>query len=196
MQLRNTLSRWGVVSQTFHWVIVVLIITQYVLAEIEHEMPLGMARFAVLARHKSIGLTILALAVLRLLWRWMNPSPPLPDTLKPYERVLARVTHFGLYFLLFAHADHGVDLVLGLQLSGELLRLVHAPEPGGGRQGLRRNHARGARDAVRHPGGLRGPARRRRTQAPFLAQGRRAAAHVAIYVTNARGDPCAPRTPA
>ena len=107
MQLRNTLSRWGVVSQTFHWVIVVLIITQYVLAEIEHEMPLGMARFAVLARHKSIGLTILALAVLRLLWRWMNPSPPLPDTLKPYERVLARVTHFGLYVLLFAQPITG-----------------------------------------------------------------------------------------
>ena len=107
MQLRNTLSRWGVVSQTFHWVIVVLIITQYVLAEIEHDMPLGMARFAVLARHKSIGLTILALAVLRLLWRWMNPSPPLPDTLKPYERVLARVTHFGLYILLFAQPITG-----------------------------------------------------------------------------------------
>jgi cytochrome b561 len=32
----------------------------------------------------------------------MNPSPPLPDTLKPYERVLANLTHAGLYILLFA----------------------------------------------------------------------------------------------
>ncbi|HZF26653.1 MAG TPA: cytochrome b [Steroidobacteraceae bacterium] len=102
MQLRNTLSRWGIVSQTFHWVIVALVITQFFLARAEHHLPLGLAKFAILARHKAIGITILGLAVLRLLWRWMNPAPPLPDTLRPYERILARVTHFGLYFFLFA----------------------------------------------------------------------------------------------
>jgi cytochrome b561 len=102
MQFRNTVTRWGAVSQTFHWVIVVLIIVQFVLARIEHHLPLGLEKFAVLARHKSIGITILALATLRLLWRWMNPVPPLPDTLKPYERVLSHVSHFGLYFFLFA----------------------------------------------------------------------------------------------
>jgi cytochrome b561 len=107
MQIRNTLSRWGVVSQTLHWLIVILIITQFVLAETEHDMPLGMAKFAILARHKSIGITILILAILRLLWRWMNPVPPLPDTLKPYERVLAHVSHFGLYFFLFAQPITG-----------------------------------------------------------------------------------------
>jgi cytochrome b561 len=52
--------------------------------------------------HKSVGITVLALAVLRLLWRWANPTPTLPSTLKAYERVLANLTHFGLYVLLFA----------------------------------------------------------------------------------------------
>lgn len=102
MQFRNTVLRWGALSQTFHWVIVMLIIVQFVLARIEHDLPLGLEKFAVLARHKSVGITILILATLRLLWRWMNPVPPLPDTLKPYERVLAHLTHFGLYFFLFA----------------------------------------------------------------------------------------------
>ena len=32
----------------------------------------------------------------------MNPTPPLPNTLKPWERVAAHVTHYGLYLLLFA----------------------------------------------------------------------------------------------
>src|SRR5205085_10344839 len=55
-----------------------------------------------LARHKSVGITILGLALIRLMWRGATPPPPLPDTLRPYERALARFTHAALYFLLFA----------------------------------------------------------------------------------------------
>lgn len=102
MPIRNTIARWGSLSQLFHWVIVVLIVTQIVLAGIEQDLPLGMKKLAVLARHKSVGITILALATLRLVWRFMNPTPALPNTLKPYERLLAKATHFLIYVLLFA----------------------------------------------------------------------------------------------
>ncbi len=102
MPTRNTTARWGHLAQLFHWVIVALIITQFVLISIEQDLPLGMQKLAVLARHKSFGITILALAALRLIWRFANPTPELPDTLKPYERVLAKVTHTLLYVLLFA----------------------------------------------------------------------------------------------
>jgi cytochrome b561 len=51
--------------------------------------------------HKSWGITILALAVIRLVWRLVNPTPLLPTTLKPWERAAAHVTHYGLYILLF-----------------------------------------------------------------------------------------------
>jgi cytochrome b561 len=102
MTIRNTTVRWGHVSQFLHWLIVVLIIVQVTLATIADDLPLGVKKLALLARHKSFGITILGLAVLRLLWRWMNPTPTLPDTLKPYERVLASLTHAGLYILLFA----------------------------------------------------------------------------------------------
>ncbi len=102
MAIRNTTLRWGAMSQFFHWLIVALIIVQVTLATIADDLPLGMKKLAMLARHKSVGITILGLVLLRLLWRWMNPTPPLPGTLKPYERVLATVTHAGLYILLFA----------------------------------------------------------------------------------------------
>jgi cytochrome b561 len=101
MPIRNTTARWGALAQLFHWVIVALIITQFVLISIEGDLPLGLKKLIWLARHKSVGITILGLAILRLGWRWMNPTPPLPDTLKPYERVLANVTHVALYTLLF-----------------------------------------------------------------------------------------------
>jgi cytochrome b561 len=102
MTIRNTIARWGHVSQFLHWLIVVLLIVQVTLATLADDLPLGMKKLALLARHKSVGITILGLVVLRLLWRWMNPTPALPDTLKPYERVLASLTHAGLYILLFA----------------------------------------------------------------------------------------------
>jgi cytochrome b561 len=101
MTLRNTRHRWGAVAQFLHWLIVALIILQVTLATIAEELP-PVKKLGMLARHKSVGITILALAILRLSWRWLNPTPPLPTTLKPYERMLARFTHVMLYVLLFA----------------------------------------------------------------------------------------------
>ncbi|HEY6484146.1 MAG TPA: cytochrome b [Steroidobacteraceae bacterium] len=102
MRIRNTTARWGAFAQLLHWLIVLLIITQVILANIALDLPVGVRKIAMFARHKSVGLTILALAVIRVAWRWMNPTPVLPDTLRPYERTLAHLTHVALYLLLFA----------------------------------------------------------------------------------------------
>lgn len=102
MPILNTRNRWGAVQQLFHWTIVVLVITQFVLANRAHDLPNDMQKLAVLATHKSFGMTILILAVLRLAWRHTGPRPPLPETLRPWERALARFSHVALYALLFA----------------------------------------------------------------------------------------------
>jgi cytochrome b561 len=100
--IRNTRQRWGSLSQFLHWLIVALIVLRAALGVTGILLPLGMQKIAMLARHKSIGITILGLATLRLLWRWLNPTPPLPSNLKPGERFLAHFTHAALYVLLFA----------------------------------------------------------------------------------------------
>jgi len=65
-------------------------------------LPLGVHKLALLARHKSVGMTILMLAVLRLLWRLWHPAPPLPTDMTRFERIAARGTHVAFYVLLFA----------------------------------------------------------------------------------------------
>jgi cytochrome b561 len=50
--------------------------------------------------HKSIGLTILALAILRLGWRWCYPPPALPGTMASVERFAATLSHWLLYAVL------------------------------------------------------------------------------------------------
>lgn len=102
MEFRNTEIRFGIVAQFFHWTIVALIITQYILVEIFDDMPLGMAKIRMIGYHKAVGMTVLMLATLRLIWRWINPVPVLPGNLKPYERHLAHISHFLLYLLIFA----------------------------------------------------------------------------------------------
>ena len=66
------------------------------------DLPNGMRKLELLASHKSVGITILSLVILRLAWRWLNEHPPLPENLKRYEQALARFTHVALYTLLFA----------------------------------------------------------------------------------------------
>ena len=100
MQWENDLSRYGVVAQLLHWAVVVLVVAQFVLASIAEDLALGSAKIGVLAQHKSIGVTILVLTLLRLLWRWPNPVPTIPTTVHRWRRVTARGTHFLLYALL------------------------------------------------------------------------------------------------
>jgi cytochrome b561 len=95
-------DRYGAPAQIFHWVIAALIVTQFVLARTAEDLPLGVHKLALLARHKSFGMTVLMLAVLRLLWRLWHPAPPLPSGMKPWERIAAHATHVAFYVLLFA----------------------------------------------------------------------------------------------
>ena len=102
MQIKNTSSRYGAVSQIFHWLIVVLIIYQLVLVAIFEELPAGAEKASTIGLHKSIGMLILFLALLRLIWRWCNPVPDVPVNQNKIERRLAQTVHFLLYGLIFA----------------------------------------------------------------------------------------------
>jgi len=102
MQLRNTPDRYGAIAQAFHWIIVILIIVQFTLGIIGSDLPLGMQRLVVLSRHKSIGMTILMLVILRLAWRLLNTVPRLPAAMPRLEQRLAHGTHRLFYVLLIA----------------------------------------------------------------------------------------------
>jgi cytochrome b561 len=103
MQWRNTASRYGYVATALHWVIVAGIAAQYFLAEAAEDREGAPASaLSAASLHNSIGVTILALAILRVLWRALELPPALPETMKSYQRVVARTTHVAFYVLLFA----------------------------------------------------------------------------------------------
>ena len=102
MPNKTTSARYGALAQLFHWIIAALIVTQFVLARMAEDLPLGGRKLALLARHKSVGMTILMLAILRLLWRLKSAPPALPSGMSRIEQIAARWTHLAFYVLLFA----------------------------------------------------------------------------------------------
>lgn len=93
--------RYDPVAVTLHWLIACAIIIMIALGLLMEDLPISI-RFDAYAFHKSLGITVLALSIFRLIWRLLNPPPALPAGLKPYERVLAKATHWLFYFLMIA----------------------------------------------------------------------------------------------
>lgn len=97
MPARNTHDSYGSVAKLFHWVISLLIIGMLIVGTSFSFIDKGPFKMALYTAHKSTGLTILILMVLRLLWRWANPTPKLPDSVPSWQRKLAHLSHFLLY---------------------------------------------------------------------------------------------------
>ena len=102
MPLRNTPETWGAAHKALHWLIALAVVGLLCVGWVMDEMRNSPDKIEVYALHKSFGITVLALMLVRLAWRWTNPRPVLPPTMKPWERTLAGVVHAGLYLALLA----------------------------------------------------------------------------------------------
>lgn len=76
MALSNTTQSYGSLAKFLHWSIVVLIIVQFILAEYADELPDGMEKLQWISRHKTIGMLVLLLALVRIVWRIVNQGRP------------------------------------------------------------------------------------------------------------------------
>jgi cytochrome b561 len=93
---------WSALSKALHWLIAALILAMAWIGLTMGGMPNGPDKIATYALHKSIGLSILALAALRLGWRLYAGAPaPVAGTPRWQERI-ANATHVALYVLLLA----------------------------------------------------------------------------------------------
>ncbi|MBK1696709.1 cytochrome b [Rhodovibrio salinarum] len=108
MQFRNSKARYGVIAQTLHWVITLGFVAQYAIAWYAEGVQAMQLQFTLYNLHKSIGVTILALAVVRIVWRLMNPVPPMPSGSQRWEELASRASHVLLYALLFAQPITGL----------------------------------------------------------------------------------------
>ena len=91
-------------ARLLHWLVAGAIVLQFVLAKLAEAADEDGQKFrqlVLLANHKSVGMTILAVAVVRVLWRLLTPRPS-PLVMPDWQRAAARLSHMAFYILLFA----------------------------------------------------------------------------------------------
>ncbi|MCI4678023.1 cytochrome b [Rhodoblastus acidophilus] len=104
-------KRYNGAAIALHWTIAGLIVVAFVLGLTIDDFPKDMKSAAINA-HALIGLAVLALSVVRLYLRFVNPPPPLPESIGPLSRLASGATHAGLYVLMIAVPLIGVPTLL------------------------------------------------------------------------------------
>ncbi|MEZ5972917.1 MAG: YceI family protein [Hyphomonadaceae bacterium] len=106
-------QRYAAVAIVLHWAIAAAILFMIPMGLWMHESAehgdVSANIFRAYQLHKSIGLTVLALSLVRLAWRLLNPPPPMPEHMPAWERFVAKATHWAFYALM-----------IGMPLSGWL----------------------------------------------------------------------------
>ena len=93
--------RYTVVAQALHWLLALALTGIVVLGLVMTHVKLAPAlQFKLYQLHKSVGITILILAALRLLWRLTHTPPPPPNGMPMVEKLSAHAAHVVLYALM------------------------------------------------------------------------------------------------
>lgn len=108
--LRNSSQSWGSVAIALHWLLALLIFVQMGLGWVAVLWRLSPTKLDLFVWHKSVGMLMLALIIVRIAWRLLNPTPSLPPTTPQWEAWAARSGHMLLYLIM-----------VGLPLSGWLI---------------------------------------------------------------------------
>ena len=122
-----TPQRYSLGSIVLHWLIAAALVFQVVFAE-SLEGPRGPDLFARYQLHKSVGITILLLSVLRLGWRFIAPRPaPVPGP--KWAMTLSGLVHFGFYGFMIAAPVTGWIIVSTSKIKVDTLLFGSVPWP-------------------------------------------------------------------
>jgi cytochrome b561 len=99
----SSYARYTGTAIALHWLIAVLLLGQFVFGLMLEDIPRGTpARGYYVNLHKSSGIVIGLLILLRLGWRLTHTPPPLPAAMPPWQRHAARLSHAALYLCMLA----------------------------------------------------------------------------------------------
>ena len=106
--LKNTESSYGVIAKGFHWLLFLMLTFMIAAGNFLASMPKGPEKLQAAGMHKSFGLVVLALILLRLVWRLVNGTPNDPEGTPAVQNLMAHAMHWALYVLMFAQPLAGI----------------------------------------------------------------------------------------
>jgi cytochrome b561 len=150
-------ARYTAVAIALHWIIAALLVSMifygWWMEGLRERALSGEMTFAQVQGaynwHKTAGIAVLILSLVRLGWRLTHPVPPLPAHMKAYERAGARFSHAGFYVLMIGMPLLGwltasASDFPSLMLNSPALPLPHLPVPNDLYEALSGLHGAGA----------------------------------------------------
>jgi len=118
-------------AKMLHWLVAGLVVVQFVLANLAEraeDADDAVRELALFANHRSVGITILALVIIRLLWRWRNPAPRLPETMPRWQLTASKISHWSLYGILLVMPISGWLMSSAAEVSVSWFNVVQLPD--------------------------------------------------------------------
>lgn len=106
--LKNTKNSYGIVAKSFHWILFMMLAFSIVAGNFMASMPNNPDKYQAAGMHKSFGLVILMLVLLRLIWRLINTRPEDSQDTTPIQNLMAHAMHGFLYLLMLAQPLSGI----------------------------------------------------------------------------------------
>ena len=117
MRLTNSLTEYGFISKVFHWLSASLLFIQIPLGFYLVDKDFSEKRITIESIHVTLGLSIFYLILFRLLYKTINPTPRLQNSLFPGQKIIAKLNHIFLYVS-----------ILVITISGALKKLFNGEE--------------------------------------------------------------------
>jgi superoxide oxidase len=126
MAWRNSNDRYGSLSITMHWLMLLLLVAVYACIELREFYPRGSdMRNGMKAWHFMLGISVLLLVIVRIVARFTGPSPVIKPAPPMWQMWSAKLLHLALYafmigmpvagWLILSAEGHGVPF-FGLEL--------------------------------------------------------------------------------
>ena len=121
MHVKNTLTEYGLISKSLHWLSAILLFIQIPLGFYLVDLDFGPERLTVEDIHVAVGLSIFYLVILRLLNNVFNPTPKLEPSVFKGQKFLAKLNHMLLYVTILSITISGIFKKL---FNGETLTII------------------------------------------------------------------------
>ncbi|TKB26195.1 cytochrome b [Desulfopila sp. IMCC35006] len=103
----NTEESFGIIARLFHWLVFLMVVGMLIVGSLLDSLPDGAVKSLFIGLHKSTGVVLLLLVLLRLCWRLINPKPRDLGA-SPFENKLGHLMHIFLYLLLIVQPITGI----------------------------------------------------------------------------------------
>lgn len=124
----NKVVAYSAGSKFFHWLIAVIVILMLSGSFFLGDLPKEYQGSAFMI-HKSFGLTVLFLMLIRIVWILRHGKPPLPLSVPRWQRFISRVVQYGLYLFILLMALCGWIMSVAAERTPSYFGLFHLPLP-------------------------------------------------------------------